>query len=1199
MKTKAILIIALLCAFAGMANTTRAASRTVTYMIKAEKVSGYTNRYTFTFEKTSGSTFGYSTGEKTATVTDVSATTGFYVNLDDGLRLHLSMSSGQLAMRGGSGGYCGLYLNSGLNAALTLASTHYCVTHVKMADLDGVPLFATATPWTGSNAQMDVDVDMVTESDDLGVYRAFSARFASTQIFGQITITYGDPREYAITFDDVEGLSNPNPASYNVTTNTFDITAPSRTGYTLASTTYTDGLHPYATAVDLSATPLSIERGDAVQRKAITFNTTWTAHHYTVHYDANGGGGTMEDQAFTYDEGVLTANAFTAPTGYTFAGWSTTQNGSVEYTDQQATPNVTGIAGATVTLYAKWTPITYTVRFNKNGGSGVMAEQTLTYDMPANLTANTFSPSRVAYSFTGWNTRTDVSGDAFTDGQEVVNLSSTQDAIVTLFAQWTPDLATYWHADANHDGTTAERAYIISNTTGLQLLADRVNGKNGALQNNCEGLFFVLDQDIDFNGVSFYGIGGSKEFRGTFDGHGHTISNVLIDNYGTNGGLFGYVVYGNVRRVVLNGAIVNSYSITNYGAIVGFLDEGTVEDCLVLGCTVSAGYYTGAIVGQATNSSTLSGNYYHGCTISGTANATNVGVGRFYAAGNETSGDLAGQAQAVFTLTVPSGINVTATPTVSHAGTNYYTEGTSVTLASATSGLTLSNVQVNGSSTGVTDNGNGTFSFAMPAADATVTASLSMGSISYIDENGLEQTCSDYTLIDGNENDENIKYTASGWYVVNGNVSVKNLDFNLSSGGTVNLILCDGAKLTIGDGNDEGLLQLSSQRASTLSIYGQEAGSGSLEAYRIDLGYNADYNLNLNGGTINACLCLTASEYSDPITSGITIRRGTVNAIATNGRGIDIYYGNLTISGGTVTARSESSNAIYVYEANITISGGTVTATSTGGYAIGADGNLTISGGSVTAETSANYYYGLVASHDLTISGGNVTARATGGDASYGMCADYNITLGCSSANDCIYSSSYFSNFGITIASGQTLTDGTAIYSGTLDNSQIAAIAGQTLRPVASSEEATMPLTAHYANWGNMQYYWTTFYHPIWNYKLPAGAQAFILKSDKALYRVGDGTIVPAGCAVVIMADRSSITSDSTFPQTGTLILTATTDAAPTVSGNILLGTSVETSRSNLAQGSLIYVFGKDSFGVGFFGFTGSMVPANKAYYVQ
>ena len=55
-----------------------------------------------------------------------------------------------------------------------------------------------------------------------------------------------------------------------------------------------------------------------------------TPASYTVTFDANGGSGTMAAQTFV--EGTaqnLNANAFTAPEGQEFAGWSTTATGDV------------------------------------------------------------------------------------------------------------------------------------------------------------------------------------------------------------------------------------------------------------------------------------------------------------------------------------------------------------------------------------------------------------------------------------------------------------------------------------------------------------------------------------------------------------------------------------------------------------------------------------------------------------------------------------------------------------------------------------------------------------------------------------------------------------------------------------------------------------------------------------------------------
>jgi hypothetical protein len=53
------------------------------------------------------------------------------------------------------------------------------------------------------------------------------------------------------------------------------------------------------------------------------------------------------------------------------------------------------------------------------------------YNVAKNLTSNSFT--RPNYTFNRLEHR---SGTAYTDGQEIINLKGTQDASLTLYAQW-------------------------------------------------------------------------------------------------------------------------------------------------------------------------------------------------------------------------------------------------------------------------------------------------------------------------------------------------------------------------------------------------------------------------------------------------------------------------------------------------------------------------------------------------------------------------------------------------------------------------------------------------------------------------------------------------------------------------------------------------------------------------------------------
>ena len=92
--------------------------------------------------------------------------------------------------------------------------------------------------------------------------------------------------------------------------------------------------------------------------------------------------------------------------------------------------------GATIRLYAQWTAIPYTVTYDGNGSTaGSTASSSHTYDTAKALTANGFT--KTGYTFKGWNTKADGSGTSYADKASVKNLSSTNGATVTLYAQWT------------------------------------------------------------------------------------------------------------------------------------------------------------------------------------------------------------------------------------------------------------------------------------------------------------------------------------------------------------------------------------------------------------------------------------------------------------------------------------------------------------------------------------------------------------------------------------------------------------------------------------------------------------------------------------------------------------------------------------------------------------------------------------------
>ena len=148
--------------------------------------------------------------------------------------------------------------------------------------------------------------------------------------------------------------------------------------------------------------------------------------------------------------------------------------------------------------------------------------------------------------------------------------------------------------------------YQISTAEGLKWFRDKVNNAKTPDETK---ICVELTEDIDLSGEEWSPIGigqgvywGSLSYSGTFDGKGHTIKNLSIDNSSANFvGLFGYVLGGTIRNLTVSGSVKGS---GHTGGIAGGADGGTFENCANL-CVVQSdsteGGTTGGIIGFALN----------------------------------------------------------------------------------------------------------------------------------------------------------------------------------------------------------------------------------------------------------------------------------------------------------------------------------------------------------------------------------------------------------------------------------------------------------------------------------------------------------------------------------------------------------------------------------------------------------------------
>ena len=134
---------------------------------------------------------------------------------------------------------------------------------------------------------------------------------------------------------------------------------------------------------------------------------------------------------------IETINDLPTKTGYTFKGYYTSDtnfsednkviesNGKLTYNNQLTTKNQ---------LYPYMKANEYTIKYSCNNGTGATEQSEHTYDEKKNLTSN--GCTRQGYKFEGWSTSS-TGSKAYSDNQEVLNLTDEDGKEITLYAVWT------------------------------------------------------------------------------------------------------------------------------------------------------------------------------------------------------------------------------------------------------------------------------------------------------------------------------------------------------------------------------------------------------------------------------------------------------------------------------------------------------------------------------------------------------------------------------------------------------------------------------------------------------------------------------------------------------------------------------------------------------------------------------------------
>ena len=211
-----------------------------------------------------------------------------------------------------------------------------------------------------------------------------------------------------------------------------------------------------------------------------TLYAQWKAEDCTITFDANGGYGQSNLTSLSVEQGTEIGTRLNtspgAPANMHFVGWYDAKTGGKQYTSTSRAPYQ-----KTLTLYAHWEQNSYWITFNKNAQNGVtgsMSNMTCLVGSSYYLTTNAFGYQ--GYTFTGWNTKADGTGVSYSDGAYISNLSTSNGATVTLYAQW--DIA-YCNITFDVNGGSGQSNLTSLNVQQGTTIGSRLNTSPGAPTN--------------------------------------------------------------------------------------------------------------------------------------------------------------------------------------------------------------------------------------------------------------------------------------------------------------------------------------------------------------------------------------------------------------------------------------------------------------------------------------------------------------------------------------------------------------------------------------------------------------------------------------------------------------------------------------------------------------------------------------------
>ncbi len=271
------------------------------------------------------------------------------------------------------------------------------------------------------------------------------------------------PKTYRVNYDVNEGTISGDTyftKTYG-TAYTTTLKIPTRTGYTFGGwfvddDTFLNNYHPENDDIYVEGTT------------SYDIHAKWIGKTYTIRYDANGG--TVSPSTFdkVYGTAITTDLAVPTRTGYLFRGWYN-DNTTFATLYDKTNDDIYSDIQTTYYVYAKWEPITYTVRFDIGTVPAASPSAiTKTYEQArtADLPAPTSIPA--GYEFLGWF-KENTYAHQWTGKVATDDLTTTDGDTKTVYAKWKRAVVFSVLYNGTNIGATVPTSIEITSPTTITL----------------------------------------------------------------------------------------------------------------------------------------------------------------------------------------------------------------------------------------------------------------------------------------------------------------------------------------------------------------------------------------------------------------------------------------------------------------------------------------------------------------------------------------------------------------------------------------------------------------------------------------------------------------------------------------------------------------------------------------------------------